>query len=367
MIGCQAPLPHESGANNLRVNVMLISNRPGETFEDVLGKEFRRADSIKIASGYLGFEAFDHYGTRLESIVKAGGVVQIIGGLGAWEGVSSALKKKLERLHKFLAGHSPNSGIFFCVKERYHGKIFLIENSKSRIVSVGSSNFSPTGIGGWLEANWVDSNTRRFRSTEEYFNYLLRNSARIIDISLPVKGTGRKASREISKQPRTSRLPPDVLRLPVAFEIEIKTPPKSNINLTFGRGRRTAGGRYILRPYYESELNVPKRAMVPPLTRYVPNTVDPYRIKICGTDGVLMDANFNRKSPVRGDTRPLHEVGGDFQTTPRELLGKFIKDALIESGVLIFGAQVTAKTLEEYGSSSLKFRQIGKDSFHVEF
>ena len=107
--------------------------------------------------------------------------------------------------------------------------------------------------------------------------------------------------------------------------------------------------------------------MVPPLTTFIPNTVDPYMIKICGTDGVLMDANFNRKSPRRGDTRPLHELGGDFQTTPRELLGKFVKGALIESGVLTFGARVTAETLEEYGSSSLKFRQIGENVFHVEF
>ena len=228
---------------------MLISNRPGETFDDFLEEEFQCADSIKIASGYLGLAAFKQYGTRLESIVREGGVVQIIGGLGSWEGVSPALETELIRLHQYLAGHSPDSGIFFCVKERYHGKIYLIANSEARSVSVGSSNFSATGMGGWLEANWIDSDADQYRNTEEYFNYLLLNSASIVDISLPVKGTGRSASRTISERPRESiEVPRDVWSQSIAFEIEIKTTPKSNINLTFGPGRRNLRGRYNLRP-----------------------------------------------------------------------------------------------------------------------
>ena len=54
-------------------------------------------------------------------------------------------------------------------------------------------------------------------------------------------------------------------------------------------------------------------------------------------------------------------------STPREALGKFIKDKLISSGALEFGEAVLQETLQDYGNNKLKFKKLDGNRLYIEF
>ena len=66
------------------------------------------------------------------------------------------------------------------------------------------------------------------------------------------------------------------------------------------------------------------------------------------------------------DNRPLHEIGADFQSTPREELGRFVKNKLILAGAMNFGDAVTDDVLNEYGANAIKVRVMDGNRLHLE-
>ena len=54
-------------------------------------------------------------------------------------------------------------------------------------------------------------------------------------------------------------------------------------------------------------------------------------------------------------------------SSPREALGKYIKDKLISSGVLKFGELITDETLQDYGKESLRFKKLDGNRLFMEF
>lgn len=331
----------------------------GDNFDErILG-----AHEVRIASGYLGRAAIERHAPRFEQIVIEGGLVQIICGMGAFQGIGERKRQILADLHETLRGHSNDAGVFFCTRRRYHGKMFLTQSGQQNICSIGSSNFSSQGLYDNLEANWISSDPGLFEDAVMYFNLLLAESASINRVNF----AGRQNRPVAPVVARTIRVPPNVMNLPVAFSLSIKTTPRSNINLSEGPGRVNQQGIFTPRPYYEVEVNIPVRDMHPPLTNFIPNVMSPHTINVCGSDGVLMEAKFKRKTQNRNDDRPLHNCGGDFMTSPREPLGRFLKGRLIASGLLGFGDPVTEEILEEYGANQLEFRQLEENVFHINF
>ena len=123
------------------------------------------------------------------------------------------------------------------------------------------------------------------------------------------------------------------------------------MNLTFGSGRGDTKGLYTIRPYYEVEITLPKEYWVKPFINFIANQTEPAIFEICTDNGLYFEANFKRKTQNKFDTRPLHETGGDFISSPREALGKYIKDKLIYSGALEFEEAVSEETLMDYGQN----------------
>ena len=54
-------------------------------------------------------------------------------------------------------------------------------------------------------------------------------------------------------------------------------------------------------------------------------------------------------------------------SVPREALGKFVKDKLIQAGVLEFGELITEETLLDYGNDKLSFKKLDGQRLYVEF
>ena len=308
---------------------------------------------VKIASGYIGLGAFQEALEPFKKILKSGGQVTLIFGLGYWEGISPKLEKLLREFHDLAVGLNPKSGVFFCQKQRFHGKFYIFEKDEDQWASVGSSNFSPTGFGNWLETNAKISDANSIKLLDDYFVRLKKTNAKPIDL-LTFPSRNEELKKKVTK--RNIGIPKNIRSEPIAFKLKIKPQPKSHINLFAGAGRQNEKGIFILRPWYEVEIGVAKKEMVA-LTGIVPATKSPFIINLVDERGDVMPALFKRKAPSSTSSNTLLD-GSDFMTKNRIELGRFIKDKLLDAGLLKYGELITQDTLDTYGNDWLEFRSI---------
>ena len=122
-----------------REDINLITNE-SESLEarHFVLSSLRDCKIVKIASGYVGLGAFQEAAELFEKILNDGGQVTLIFGLGYWEGISPALEKLLRDFHNFAISINNKSGVYFCQKQRYHGKFYIYENDKECWASIGS-------------------------------------------------------------------------------------------------------------------------------------------------------------------------------------------------------------------------------------
>jgi HKD family nuclease len=324
----------------------------------------RDCKTVKIASGYVGLGAFQEALEPFKKILENGGQVTLLFGLGYWEGISPALEKLLREFHNLAMGINAKSGVFFCQKQRFHGKFYIFENDEDHWASVGSSNFSDTGFGNWLESNVKLCNANEFKLLNEYFARLKKQNAKPINL-LSFPSRKKELKKKVSK--KNIGIPQNIKSLPIAFKLKIKPQPRSHINLFAGIGRKNIKGIYILRPWYEVELGVSKQEMKI-LSSFVPATKSPFTINLVDDRGDVMPALFKRKTPNSASSNTLLD-GSDFMTKNRIELGRFIKDKLLDTGLLKYGELITADTLDTHGNDWLEFRAIpGKKSYyHITF
>jgi HKD family nuclease len=319
---------------------------------------------VKIASGYVGLGAFQETLEPFKKILESGGQVTLIFGLGYWEGISPALEKLLRDFHNLATSLDAKSGVFFCQKQRFHGKFYIFENNEDHWASVGSSNFSITGFGGWLESNTKICNPNEIILLNEYFSRLKKQNAKPISL-LTFPSRKKELKKKVSK--KNIGIPQNIKSLPIAFKLKIKPQPRSHINLFAGVGRKNKKGIYILRRWYEVELGVSKQEMAS-MTSFVPATKGPFIINLVDDKGDVMPAVFKRKTPNSTSKNTLLD-GCDFMTRDRIELGRFIKDKLLDTGLLKYGELITADTLDTHGNDWLEFRAIPgkKGYYHITF
>jgi hypothetical protein len=315
---------------------------------------------VKIASGYVGLGAFQEALEPFTRILELGGQVTLVFGLGYWEGISPALEKLLREFHDLAKKYQNDSGVYFCQKDRYHGKFYIFETDLERWASIGSSNFSDTGFGNWLESNIKISSENEVNLLNEYFLRLKKNNAKSIDqLTFPSR---RKELRKKS-QKQNIGLPQNVSSLPVTFRLKIKPQPRSHMNLFAGVGRKNLRGVYILRPWYEVEIGVTKNEMQS-LSGIVPAQKDPFIINAVDASGNVIPVLFKRKTGSSTSNNTLLD-GSDFMSQNRVELGRFIKDKLIDAGLLRYGELITEDTLDMYGNDWLEFRAIpGRKNYY---
>jgi hypothetical protein len=104
-----------------------------------------------------------------------------------------------------------------------------------------------------------------------------------------------------------------------------------------------------------------------------------FQFQILNEACIIFNANFKRKTTDKNDFRTMHNIGTDFMTgkgekgdrgkNGRKQLGFFIKDRLIDAGLLRYGEVITEDILDMYGNHFLEFRQVPekKDYFYITF
>lgn len=345
--------------------IALITNETElEKFRHFILESIKKSTVVKIASGYVGHSAFIEIAPALEGLLKKGGQVTLIFGLGYWEGISPSLENKLRDFHKLAQEFNKYSGVFFCQKQRFHGKIYIFENCQEIWASTGSSNLSETGFGSWLEANHRIYSENETKLINEYFDRLSKGNAKGIDL-LTFPSRKKELKNKIKKS--NIAIPKNILEHPVSFKLQIKPEPQSHVNLFAGVGRKNKKGIYILRPWYEVEIGVTKNNMNS-LREIIPAQETPFKIKLVDDVGDVMPALFKRKSSKKNSSSTLLD-GADFMTSNRVDLGRYIKDRLMDSGLLKYGELINQDTLDIYGNHHLEFRALPnkKGYYHIKF
>jgi len=356
---------------------MLHSNLAVGEVDGVISSLLNSSDKVTIASGYFGLSQVQKYRPKFLDIVKNGGCVTLIHGLGKFESVPPVLERELGSLQKDLAKYRTNAdtGVFFATERRYHGKIYRLQEGLEVRALIGSSNFSKQGNVDNLEANILTSDKNIIHQADDLIHQLLKFSQEYSPGILPQRKSRGVQTGKATNYAIPSGVPPipaNLLSKPADFTLPVRVHERSSFNLAFGKGRlvRPTNGKpyYIPRPFYEVEITLPREFWTPPLTNFIANSISrPVEFNAYTDNGMYFQCNFNRKHSGKSDQRSLHEIGGDFQSTPREALGMFVKDKLISSGAMNFGEQITEDTLAYYGQSQIKVRMIDKKTLHLEF
>ena len=363
---------------------LLLTNEKKSAFGEKFLSLLEGAKSVHIASGYIGLEAFRRAEPALKKVVASGGNVKIILGLGLFEGLSEKMVNALQGFDQYCRDKHPESGIKACAYQRFHGKLYLIDKlDGKRIASVGSSNFSSTGFGDWLEGNLLVEDHDQLDAIDAYLRRLQENNAiDIAAVDFPIKGrksaTDKDPSAVLEPGSPYSGAIPAIFGEP-SFQIPIRYTERSNLNLFLSKGRLTRQTHpydaslpteqrrkievYKPRPWYEVEMTIKKEHISSELLAFLPDQTAPWEFTLVTENRRAYSANFKRKTSGSNDQRALRDVGLDFMTSSREDLGRILKGHLEDLGLLRYGEPVTEEVLEEADMTEMSFYQLETDVF----
>lgn len=334
---------------------MLYTNQK-VSLETALDNQLKKAQQVDICVGFVGLKTIEKYSPHLKSIAQKGRVRLIIGMYQTEGNFSQSLYTKLTELHQSITKASTANGItgsgVFITLEPYHGKIYVFSFGTSKLVWLGSSNFSPAGLADRLEASATISDKTEIANIQEYVDSLCNpKAATTIDKFAFTKAPN---INEYDELPKIASLPSN-LKLDGTMELRLNVSkqPKSALNLCFSAGRVNKAGIYTPRPWYEIELSIDKKDRANPLypqtTNVKASITNQKEIRQCKFRAFLYDGRYYRQTELSTYSDYNKALGSD----PRSILGEFIKGQLEKAGVLRRGEKVTDETLAEYGRNSV--------------
>lgn len=330
----------------------------GGDFRDVLDKEFPKAKNVSIASGYASLDVIHSYEKAFLKIANSGGVSKLLLGMAFYEGLSQKKLDAVNQLNEKLKPYKNGSGVYVTNGRRYHGKVYLFEDSLNSNIYVGSSNFSSSGTRGNIECTIPVCNEDQKNSLINFLSDLYSPSHAItIDkAEITVPGKKKIILKTIENYWNSlKRYDPatiDVTKLSkFEFPLErVAEMEKSNLNVYFGKGRlNTTNGKVTPRPWYEIELiasNDLNSQPYYPKGDFLAYTDDGYIIPM-RTQGDYFK-NIRSKQSL-------------------QIFGIWLKGKLERSGALKKYEPVTLDTLEEYGNNKLTFYKISEGKFYMSF
>ena len=332
---------------------LLLTNRQPAKFPGIknTGELFRKClydyDSLNIATGFISSDAL----IELNKIVEDnnGPHIELMIGMHYFEGFTIAQYQAAEKLHETLSSKALGK-VYICNTQPFHGKMYSFSKGDEFVFIMGSSNLfsclSPYSKNYESDILINDSGTAK-----AYSNYLIQIITKLSDpfekvSECPIIKNNFLLKNQSGVKKITidemSRL--DYILTDIKFNLPLKSTPKSNLNVFFGKGREDKRNRVLPRPWYEVELIVPQiiksKSNFPYLQEFEVFTDDGWRFK-CKTSG---DKSKNFRSC------------GDLLT-----LGKWIKGRLEESRCLNIGDPVTEDVLDHYGRKDIELIKTKKE------
>lgn len=336
-----------------------VATKSVTTYSDVVAHAIAEASQIQIVTGYFGTESIVEFQEILQRNPRPREIKFIVG-MAIFDGLTQIQFSALEQFSKYLVEGSQGD-VFISEAFPIHSKVAVFTNiDKTTSGVIGSSNFT----------NLV-STSRQYET-----DLLVTQKDKVLsDLEEFVERAQRACSPFSQCKSKIPILAPKLAALSVedgvekvnadfssfkastiSFEIPIKPEAQSHLNVFFGKGRVNKRGLVMPRPWYEAEIIVSNAI----------TSMPGYPSKETATDefGVVTDDGWSFNCKVTGTNGKNFRSSGNL-----EILGKWLKGRLEESGALVPGQPVTRETLERYGRNSMTFTKLlGKDkSWRLDF
>ena len=340
---------------------LLNSNYPPlvtktRTFPDTFFSLLQKSISVKIASGYISEEAIAellglyNHGLKIE--------MSLVIGMHYFEGFTVGQYEALLTLAELL--NENNFGNVFLSKvSKYHGKIYSFSSRKNDYSAmIGSSNLTKIStsekvydtdiliygetINADIERFLLDLQNKYCRKIQE----INRSEIKIVE---PVNLF--EDYLDVVKVMDAEKIKAKESLTPISFAIEIKPEEKSHLNCYHGKGRETPNGLVRPRPWYESNVMVPKEiTTLPEYPRNMEFTV-------------ITDDGYKFKCVTNGDSAKNFRSVGDLQ-----ILGRWLKGRMENKNVLKIGEKVTSDTFIRYRRNTIKLtKTLIPDTWYMDF
>jgi len=330
------------------------------TFENTFQTLLTNCVGMDIVSGYVDFWSGSTFGPSLVKKAKSGHRIRILIGRAEKEGLHKATINAWAGFDAQLRAIDPDNGLYAPLTS-IHAKVYIFYMEANQpIVYVGSSNFSHTGLKGWLECTVapVASETSNIAS---FINNLF-DPALLIDFNqIQAKGSPsykKRWKKQSLKHLNTHKIKPSTTQLATwpltQIDLHKSAKPKSALNLFFGSGRRNKKGIYKPRPWYEIELSLGTKNF-PSLPKYFDAYTD---------DGFIMPmqrTGGGKKGNAHLGLKNLTSKG------ERKFFGEWLKGRLEQTGVLTKGHIIDTSTFLSFGSHTLNFYDMGSNKFYMSF
>jgi len=326
------------------------------TFPDVFFTLLQKSTSVKIASGYISEEAIAELLGLFNSGLKA--KLSLVIGMHYFEGFSIGQYEALLALAELLNNNNLGN-ILLSKVSKYHGKVYSFKE-KENIYSaiVGSSNLTKINTSEKVYDTDIMIYNEKINIDIEHFLLNLQNK-----YCCDIKNIDRSNIKiiepenlfenylDVEKVIDSEKANVISSLTPITFNIEIKPEEKSHLNCYHGKGRETPNGLVRPRPWYESNVMVPKE--VTTLPDY------PRNIEFI----VVTDDGYKFKCVTNGDYAKNLRSVGDLQ-----ILGRWLKGRMENKNVLKIGEKVTADTFVKYKRNTIKLTKTTiPDTWYMDF
>lgn len=339
---------------------MLRANRtkrsPSDHFDEVFERHLATNDDLCICVGYCGDSVIQKYTQQLVDKAKNGNRVRLILGMYSVAGtIKPLLYSDLLSLHNALKKANKGSGVFLTIIQ-YHGKIYDFGTE----IWLGSSNFSNEGLHNRREATVKLTDSKQIQQVRDLIRELGDAGASdpscvpldMINVNVPPPLVTLASISPIYSLP--SNLEPDGGSIELPLHVDQQ--PISGLNLCLGKGRfESARGKYQPRPWYEIEISSDKdtyeKELYPKVANTKPQKVNkPQKtVNQCEFRAYLYDGKVYRFCKLQTYSDHNKAMG----SSPRTILGEFIKGQLEKAGVLHAPDAITSDTLRAYGRDTI--------------
>lgn len=331
-----------------------VATKNVTTYSDVVAQSIAEASRIQIVTGYFGTESIVEFQEILERNPRPREIKFIVG-MAIFDGLTQIQLNALEKFAKYLIDSSQGN-VYVSEAFPIHSKVAVFTNFE-KVTSgvIGSSNFTNlVSTSRQYETDLlVTQNDEVLSDLEEFVERAQRACSPISECKGKIRVLSPKLAAlsvedGVEKSTDTTS---SLNKSPISFEIPIKPEAQSHLNTFFGKGRVNSKGFVMPRPWYEAEIIVSNS--ITKMPGYPSKTSSTDEFTVLTDDGWL----FNCK--VTGDNGKNFRSSGNL-----EILGKWLKGRLEESGALIPGQPVTRETLEAYGRNSMTFTKLmGRDNY----
>ncbi|HAB98820.1 MAG TPA: restriction endonuclease [Parachlamydiales bacterium] len=317
------------------MKLLLSNKRPLATkesrFFDVFECNCASADSLLISTGYVSIDSILYLRRNIENGAISN--LDLIIGMQGFDGFTRSQYEASADLAQYLR-ESGKGVVSISAAFPYHGKIYCFQKHGNPFAAIlGSSNLTSVGLKDPLnyEADILLEDQEVVSRLSKFHGELKQKSCK------PFYEWKPKSFLETLKIPGAKKLAPKEFfdfwrrRTDCTFTLPLKAEAKSNLNASFGKGRENRNGFVRERPWLEAEIIVPIEITAmpgyPKLSEFKVVTEDGYSF-FCKTSGAY-SKNFRSKD--------------DLST-----LGGWIKDKLVNVGLLKVGSLVTEDILKKF-------------------